>query len=69
MKFNSDPFECHENILPLLENLALHAPVSFLLQQSVTPLYNPEDIITQYTIPDYLGENMLHFITNTLPPY
>ncbi len=67
MNFSSgeDPPECHENILALFEDLALHAPVTFLLQQSVTPAYNPEDIIINYTIPDYLGEDQHSSLIDT----
>ncbi len=53
------------NILPLFEDLALHAPVTFLLQQSVTPAYNPEDICINYTIPDYLGEDQHSLLIDT----
>ncbi len=67
MNFSSgvDTAECHENILPLFEDLALHAPVTFLLQQSVTPAYNPEDIIINYTIPNYLGEDQHSLLIDT----
>ncbi len=67
MNFSSgeDPPECHENILPLFEDLGLHAPVTFLLQQSVTPVYNPEDIIINYTISDYLGEDQHSLLIDT----
>ena len=67
MNFSSgvDPPECPKNILPLFEDLALHAPVTFLLQQSVTPVYNPEDIIINYTIPDYLGEDQHSLLIDT----
>ncbi len=66
MNFSSgvDPPECHGNILPLLEYLAFYAPATFLLQQLVTPTYTSEDIITQYTIPDYLGEDQQSIIIN-----
>ena len=47
--------QCDKNLLPVLENLALHAPITFLLQQTVLPMYNPEDIFIQYTIPVYQG--------------
>ena len=68
MNFSSgvDPPECPKNILPLFEDLALHAPVTFLLQQSVTPIYNPEDVITtQYIIPDYLVDDQPILLLNT----
>ncbi len=67
MNFSSgvDPPECPKNILPLFEDLALHTPVTFLLQQSVTPVYNPEDIIINYTISDYLGENQHSLLIDT----
>ncbi len=68
MNFSSgeDPPECHKNLLPLLENLALHAPATFILQQSVTASCNPEDIITQSIIPDYHGHIDYYQINNTI---
>ena len=47
--------QCDEMLLPILENLALHAPITFQLQQTVLLMYNPEDIFIQYTIPVYQG--------------
>ena len=46
---------CDRNMLAMLENLALYAPVTFLLQESNLPKYNPEDIILDYVLPAYQG--------------
>ena len=57
---------CDRNILPMLENLALYAPVTFLLQESNLPKYNPEDIILDYALPAYQGSAQQSFaIDNT----
>ena len=58
VKINSDPDElnsafCDANILPQLENGAIHAPVMFLLQKMYQPTYSPEDIIMNYVLPAY----------------
>ena len=46
---------CDRNILPMLANLALHAPVTFVLQESSVPTYYPNDIISRYALPAYQG--------------
>ena len=46
---------CDRNFLPMLENLAVHAPITFLLQESNFPIYNPEDAVLNYPIPPYQG--------------
>ena len=57
---------CDRNILPMLENLALYAPVTFLLQESNLPKYNPEDVILEYALPAYHGSAQQSFaIVNT----
>ena len=57
---------CDRNILPMLENLALYAPVTFLLQESNLPKYNPEDVILDYALPAYQGSAQQSFtIDNT----
>ena len=57
---------CDRNILPMLENLALYAPVTFLLQESNLPKYNPEDVIIDYALPAYQGSAQQSFaIVNT----
>ena len=40
-------------ILPMMESLALHAPVTFVLQESGVPTYYPEDVISDYALPAY----------------
>ena len=42
---------CDRNVLRMLEQTALHAPVSFYLQQYHIPQYKPEDIIELYFLP------------------
>ena len=50
---------CDMNILPMLEHLALHAPVTFILHESSILSYNPEDdVITDYYIPAYQGTSL-----------
>ena len=50
---------CDMNILPMLEHLALHAPVMFILHESSILSYNPEDdVITDYYIPAYQGTSL-----------
>ena len=48
--YSSSP-TCDINILRMLENLALHSPVTFYLQQNQIPQYKPEDIIKVYFLP------------------
>ena len=43
--------ECNRNVLPILENMALYAPVTFYVKQHKIPSYNPEDIVKKYNIP------------------
>ena len=42
---------CDRNVLRMLEQTALHAPVTFYLQQYHIPQYKPEDIIELYFLP------------------
>ena len=42
---------CDRNVLRMLEQTALHAPVTFYLQQHHIPQYKPEDIIEHYLLP------------------
>ena len=42
----------------MLEHLALHAPVMFILHESSILSYNPEDVITDYYIPGYQGTSL-----------
>ena len=49
--------ECDQNLLPSLQALALHAPVTFIVQQYHIPKYNPEEVIKVFTLDstiDYL---------------
>ena len=54
---------CDRNILRMLEQTALHAPVIFYLQQYHIPQYKPEDIIEQYFLPMNSLANSNHTIT------
>ena len=49
---------CDMNILPMLEHLVFHAPVTFILHESSILSYNPEDVITDYYIPAYQGTSL-----------
>ena len=55
VKINSTGLEdveiCDRNILPMLANLALHAPVTFVLQESSVPRYDAGDVISDYVLP------------------
>ena len=53
---------CDRNVLRMLEQTALHAPVTFYLQQYHIPQYNPEDIIELYSLP----MNLLADSNNTI---
>ena len=46
---------CDRNILPMLANYAVYAPVTFVLQESNVPIYYPEDVILDYALPAYQG--------------
>ena len=48
--YSSSP-TCDINILRMLENSALHSPVTFYLQQHQIPQYKLEDIIKVYFLP------------------
>ena len=54
---------CDRNILRMLEQTALHAPVNFYLQQYHIPQYKPEDIIELYFLPINPLANSNHTIT------
>ena len=53
---------CDRNVLRMLEQTALHAPVTFYLQQYHIPKYKPEDIIELYFLP----MNLLADSNNTI---
>ena len=46
---------CDGSFLPMIASLALHAPVTFVLQESNVPIYYPEDVILDYALPAYQG--------------
>ena len=52
---------CDENLLPVLETLAIHAPVTFYVQQYYINQYNPEDVVNNYYLPTY-SNNLQHSI-------
>jgi len=45
----------------VLENSALFAPAVFLLAQNTLPIYNPDSIVENYSIPPYDGDNQQTF--------
>ena len=47
--YSNDP-QCEAIVLPSLEFLALHAPVTFTVQQNFLPEYNPLSIATTYSL-------------------
>ena len=49
--FYSSSATCDRNVLRMLEQTALHAPVTFYLQQYHIPQYKPEDVIELYFLP------------------
>ena len=59
VKINSTDLDnggiCDRNILPMLANLDLYTPVTFVLQESNVPIYYPEDVILDYALPAYQG--------------
>ena len=54
---------CDRNVLRMLEQTALHAPVTFYLQQYNIPQYKPEDIIDLYFLPTNYPANSNHTVT------
>ena len=53
----TNSMECDGNFLPLLENMAINAPATFILQQNSLSIYNPDSIIENYFISPYDGES------------
>ncbi len=49
---------CDRNFLPILEVVAMTAPVTFIVQQYHIPKYNPEDIIKTITL-DIRDDNLV----------
>ena len=56
--------ECDEHLLPLLENLAVNAPATFLLQEQNLPVYDLQGTINTYTIPVLDGDQATLTITS-----
>ena len=55
---------CDENLLPVLETLAIHAPVTFYVQQYYIKQYNPEDVVNNYYLPTYSNNLQNSIILN-----
>ena len=55
---------CDENILPMLEILAIHAPVTFYVQQYYISQYIPEDVVNSYYLPMYSNNLQNSIILN-----
>ena len=66
---NSDLTTCDINLLPLLESYAIHTPVTFLLQDSNIPSYEPRDAILYFSVPLSQNSNLIKNIDidNILP--
>ena len=45
---------CDSLILPLLETYAIHTPVTFTVQEHCIPTYDPQPIVSSYSIPECL---------------
>ena len=73
VKINSTSFHFHNNsedcdaiLLPLLELNAVHAPVTFTVQEQHTPTYDPSSIVsTHYISEDTSNTLQLHSNINT----
>ena len=50
---------CDENLLPVLETLAIQAPVTFYVQQFYINQYNPEDVVNNYYLPNNLQHSII----------
>ena len=48
---------CDKNILPMMENLAIFAPVIFFLHRASLPSYKSEEEITEFDLPSYDGNS------------
>ncbi len=60
--------ECNSRLLPLLESLALFAPVSFVVGEC-SPVYDPNAVISDYYITDHgdnISRNVVLSINSTL---
>ena len=67
--YASSSATCDRNVLRMLEQIALYAPVTIYLQQNHIPQYKPEDIIELYFLPmNYLANsnntNTIHYTTD-----
>ena len=45
---------CDSILLPLFEKYAIHAPVTFTVQEHCIPTYDPQPIVSSYSIPECL---------------
>ena len=50
---------CDQNLLPVLETLAIQAPVTFYVQQFYINQYNPEDVVNNYYLPNNLQHSII----------
>ena len=57
---------CDRNISPMVENLARHAPLVFVLQESSVPTYYPQDVISDYALPAYQGSSVKTFVIDNV---
>ena len=57
---------CDRNILLMLANFALHAPVTFVLHESSVPTYDPQYVISDYALPAYQGSTGETFVIDNV---
>ncbi len=60
--------ECDSRLVPLLEPIAIHAPVSFTVGEC-SPVYDPNAVISDYNITDHddnVSRNVVLSINSTL---
>ena len=51
---NSSSPHCDSIMLPILETYAIHTPVTFTVQEHYIPTYDPQPIVSSYSIPECL---------------
>jgi len=70
VKFHLNKFEstreCDRSFLRALENSALHAPVTFYVQQNIIPTYDSEEVINIYLLPSVVKSPKKYFIINNI---
>ena len=54
-RYNNSP-DCDSYVLPLLEALAAHAPVTFIVQKQGGTAYEPSSIVSTHYVTDYIDD-------------